>query len=104
MNANLRDLVGRAPVQFWCCPYPSHGWEPGQEPRVTVEWDGDLARCTTCGRTNADPQTGRLIRPCLAHVHECNELANAGLHNHAVGLADECQDCLTTHPTTALWG
>lgn len=41
-NALLAS-IGNTPIKFWICPEVGH---PG------VEWDGDLATCTTCGRTN----------------------------------------------------
>lgn len=44
------EALLNARVQFWTCPveHPKEPW------RVTVEWDGDVATCTDCGRTNKD--------------------------------------------------
>lgn len=44
------EALLNARVQFWTCPV-EHPREPR---RVTVEWDGDVATCTDCGRTNKD--------------------------------------------------
>ena len=99
-----REAIGNAPIMFWTCPMPSHRNQPG-ELRVSVQWEGRVAHCTTpgCGRTSADPPSARLIRPCLAHTTEVNEWTEGGMHNHALGLADECADCLTTDPVSGEW-
>jgi hypothetical protein len=39
-----------AKVKFWDCP-EDHPREPQ---RVRIVWDGDLATCQDCGRTNRD--------------------------------------------------
>jgi hypothetical protein len=54
-----RDTAtGATPIAFWLCPEPGHSdrSSPDGRPVVTVEWDGDVARCTApdCGRTNQD--------------------------------------------------
>jgi len=106
MGDDLRTLIGNAPVMLWSCPMPSHGtWTLGQTARQTVRWEGNVAHCCEpgCGRTSADPPSHRLIRPCLTHAHEVNEWARAGMHNHGLGLADECPDCLTTDPVSGEW-
>jgi hypothetical protein len=39
-----------ARIKFWDCP-EDHPREPQ---RVRIVWDGDLATCLDCGRTNRD--------------------------------------------------
>lgn len=59
----LMAAIGNAPIQFWMCPVRQHGdrTDASGRPVVTVEWQGDIARCTApgCGRTStpdpADP-------------------------------------------------
>lgn len=46
----LEAIIGDARVRFWTCPV----LHPKDPPRVLVKWDGDLATCTQCGRTNKD--------------------------------------------------
>jgi hypothetical protein len=43
------ELLEDVRVKFWCCP-EDHPKEPQ---RVTVKWDGNIATCQDCGRTNA---------------------------------------------------
>lgn len=58
VSRSLMEGLGDVRVRFWACPVRAHrnrndarGW-----PVVTVEWEGDVARCTAerCGRTSAD--------------------------------------------------
>lgn len=60
LSRRLASDLGEVRVQFWACPVEGHsdrkdakGW-----PVVTVEWEGDVARCTAngCGRTSADKE------------------------------------------------
>ncbi len=54
MSDEIEDIlatIGNARVQFWVCP-EQHPREPL---RVTVEWNGNVATCTDCGRTNRCP-------------------------------------------------
>lgn len=46
MSAIFKDVR----VKFWMCPVD----HPRLPQRVTVVWDGDVATCTDCGRTNQD--------------------------------------------------
>ncbi|MFF0822373.1 hypothetical protein ACFYUR_18585 [Micromonospora haikouensis] len=52
----MLDALGGVRIRFWMCPIPGHSDRTGPDgrPVVTVEWDGDVARCTTpgCERTN----------------------------------------------------
>lgn len=53
---DLMEAFADVRIDFWTCPVPGHSDRRGYhgEPVVTVEWDGDVARCTApdCGRTN----------------------------------------------------
>jgi hypothetical protein len=52
------------------------------------------------------PARERLIRPCLTHAHEVNDLSRADDHPAAVDLAESCRTeerCLITHPETGEW-
>lgn len=44
------DPFEGARIKFWDCP-EDHPREPQ---RVRIVWDGDLATCQDCGRTNRD--------------------------------------------------
>ena len=42
-----------ARVKFWDCPeFPSEPGHPREPQRVRIQWDGDVATCLDCGRTN----------------------------------------------------
>lgn len=49
-DADVWEALMNAPVKFWTCP-ERHPREPLRE---TVRWNGDVATCLDCGRTNAD--------------------------------------------------
>lgn len=52
--------LGNVRFKFWICPAEGHSDRRGPNGELvgTVEWEGDLARCTApdCGRTSADPR------------------------------------------------
>ncbi|MER7331642.1 MULTISPECIES: hypothetical protein [unclassified Micromonospora] len=50
------EALGSIRVKFWACPTPGHSDRKGEDgrPVVTVEWDGDVARCTAAGCTNTN--------------------------------------------------
>ena len=39
----LWEKFRNTPIKFWCCPMPMHRF---------VTWNGDVATCDECGRTN----------------------------------------------------
>lgn len=55
-DAGLLEAFAGVRIRFWECPTSGHSRRrnPDGWPVVTVEWDGDIARCTApdCGRTN----------------------------------------------------
>lgn len=40
------ELLLNVPIKFWTCPVCE---------RPRVEWNGDIATCMECKRTNKDP-------------------------------------------------
>lgn len=50
MTGDPLAAIGNARIKFWTCP-TEHPREPLRE---TVRWDGDVATCLDCGRTNKD--------------------------------------------------
>jgi hypothetical protein len=53
-NEELRELIGNTQIKLWFCP---DDWEHRKHPvpegkKPIVEWDGDLATCLICGKTN----------------------------------------------------
>ncbi|MEV2239495.1 hypothetical protein [Micromonospora sp. NPDC049891] len=55
-DIDLLEAFAGVRIKFWKCPISGHSRRnsPDGWPVVTVEWDGDVARCTApdCGRTN----------------------------------------------------
>lgn len=51
------DLLRNARVRFWTCPVVEHDdrRDAAGRPVVTVQWEGDTARCTApgCGQSSA---------------------------------------------------
>jgi hypothetical protein len=45
-----REPPSDARIKFWDCPED----HPRQPQRVRIVWDGDVATCQDCGRTNRD--------------------------------------------------
>lgn len=74
MATGILDLIGDARVQFWTCPVE----HPRLPLRVTVEWSGNVATCTDCGRTsrclvcNSTDQT-RVPERFRTHGPFCND-------------------------------
>lgn len=57
--SDLREKFGNARVKFWMCPLTEHS---ERRDVVTVEWEGDLARCTAEGCTLTSANTSGTIR------------------------------------------
>jgi hypothetical protein len=50
----LDAAFGRTPIQFWICEIDGH---------TKVEWRGNVAHCTECGRSSADEVDEDVTRP-----------------------------------------
>ena len=42
-DEDVWEYLGRQRIKFWACPIDSHRY---------VTWDGPVATCDTCGRSN----------------------------------------------------
>ena len=62
--AELEGALSRARIKFWDCSlYGKDAQHPRIQPpevpaRVRIEWDGDVATCLDCGRTNQEGGVG----------------------------------------------